>query len=676
MWQKINRNINRKFAIGFIIAVTIFFVGFLTSQFISISFPAFPGFPKISINIPSLPAISLSPSIPKIEGIENFTSEEDFRAYLQKSELGYGYLGGARTGAGQPGWTEIGVLPSPFAEKGAGIGGGGEPDRISTTTVQVPGIDEPDIIKTDGKEVYFSPTSYYGWTVREQEAIPPLPTDETKIVKAFPPENLSIEGQIDKRGDLLLIGNSLVILSGDKIYGYNVLNPKSPQKKWTMILGKQNYLVGARRYQDKIYLITSTMINSYHPCPIKPLSVEENTLEIKCADIYHPTVTVPVDVTYSAMIVNPDSGKIENTISFVGTSGLSVVYMSENAIYITYSYYESIIRFYINFLKEKCSDIIPAWLINKLEKLESYDISDTSKMTEFEIISEQFMASLSDDDKLKIENELKNRMDDYYKDHIRELEKTGLAKIGLNEFKLLATGNVSGQPLNQFSLDEYKNHLRIATTIGGGWGLIGGLGESANDVYLLDSNLNITGSVKDLGKEERIYSVRFIEDKGYVVTFKQIDPFFVLDLSDPKNPELEGELKIPGYSSYLHPITKDQILGIGKEGSNVKISLFNVEQPQNPTEVSKYTLDEYWSDILDTHHAFLLDEKHEVFFLPGSKGGYIFSYMNDQLRLTKAVSGIIAKRAIYINDFLYIIGEDKIIVLNEMDWSDVNELEF
>ena len=207
-------------------------------------------------------------------------------------------------------------------------------------------------------------------------------------------------------------------------------------------------------------------------------------------------------------------------------------------------------------------------------------------------------------------------------------------------------------------------------------GLIRGTGESANDVYILDENLEITGSVKDLGLTERIYSARFIADKGYLVTFRQVDPFYVLDLSDPKNPELKGELKIPGYSSYLHPITKDKILGIGKEGSQVKISLFDVESPENPSELAKYTLNEYWSDILNTHHAFLLDKKHEIFFLPGSKGGYIFSYEGNQLKLTRAVSDIRARRAIYINDYLYIIGDDKIAVLNEIDWEKVNELEF
>ncbi|KKU39319.1 MAG: hypothetical protein UX55_C0039G0006 [Candidatus Azambacteria bacterium GW2011_GWE2_46_45] len=178
---------------------------------------------------------------------------------------------------------------------------------------------------------------------------------------------------------------------------------------------------------------------------------------------------------------------------------------------------------------------------------------------------------------------------------------------------------------------------------------------------MLDEKLNIRGSVQGLGLTERIYSVRFIEDKGYVVTFRQTDPLYVLDLSDPARPELKGELKIPGYSAYLNP--------------QVKISLFDVSQPTQPAEKDKYILDEYWSEVLSTHHAFLLDKKHEIFFLPGGKGGYVFSYKNDKLELRKAISGVSAKRAVYINDYLYIIAEDKITVLNEIDWEKINELE-
>jgi uncharacterized secreted protein with C-terminal beta-propeller domain len=265
-----------------------------------------------------------------------------------------------------------------------------------------------------------------------------------------------------------------------------------------------------------------------------------------------------------------------------------------------------------------------------------------------------------------------NRLESYFQEHQRELEKTGVVKIGLDSFQVEATGEVPGQLLNQFSMDEYQGHLRMAVTVGSTFGTA----QSANDIYILDERLNQIGAVVDLGLGERIYSARFIEDKGYLVTFRQIDPFFVINLADPHHPQLKGELKIPGYSSYLHPITKDKILGVGKEGSQVKISLFDVSSSDNPREVAKYTMEEYWSDILKTHHAFLLDEDHRIFFLPGSKGGYVFSYQNDQLELKRAVSDIAARRAIYINDYLYIIGDNKMVVLNETNWEQVNQLDF
>jgi uncharacterized secreted protein with C-terminal beta-propeller domain len=244
-----------------------------------------------------------------------------------------------------------------------------------------------------------------------------------------------------------------------------------------------------------------------------------------------------------------------------------------------------------------------------------------------------------------------------------------------------STGSVPGKLLNQFSLDEYKGNLRAATNVGESflnWGFGFGAGNSdntANDVYILGDDLKTRGSVTDLGKGEKIFGVRFIEDKGYVVTFKQVDPLYVLDLADPMNPAKKGELKIPGYSSYLHPITKDKILGVGEENNQVKISLFDVSDPQNPREISKYNLDEYYSEISATHHAFLLDAKHQIFFLPGSKGGYVFSYAGDNLTLAKAVSDIQAKRAIYIDNFLYVIGENKLVVLDEGNWEKVSELE-
>lgn len=617
------------------------------------------------------------PPSPEVENIKKFSSEEDFKSYLEEGESGfYGYgMGGGFGMAAPRAMEEISAVPAPLGIDSK------TPERVSETTVQVKGIDEPDIVKTDGQEIYFSSTGgyYWRWGWGTEMIIPPRIKGEVKTIKAFPPADLAIDGKIDKVGNLLLHEDILVIFAGDKIYGYDISNPKSPKKEWTTELGERSYITGARLYQGKIYLITRTRIDNVHPCPIRPLTVGGAPLEVRCVDIYHPVIPIPVDVTYNAMVFDPASGEIEKTVSFVGSSAESVVYMSENGIYITYYYQGDFIKFFSDFFTEKCQDIVPDWLIEKLEKLAGYDISSTAKMTEFQVLIGEYYNSLDSDESLRIGNELTNRMTDYHKEHKRDLEKTGIVKIGLEGFDITASGNVPGKPLNQFSLDEYQNHLRIAVTVGErffGMGLIGGVRESANDVYVLDKNLKITGSVKDLGLTERIYSARFIGDKGYLVTFRQVDPFYVLDLADPQNPELKGELKIPGYSSYLHPITEDKILGIGKEGSQVKISLFDVASPENPSELAKYTLDEYWSDILDTHHAFLLDKKHQIFFLPGSRGGYVFSYEDNQLKLTRAVSDIRARRAIYINDYLYIIGDDQITILNEIDWEEVNELEF
>ncbi|MFH1387696.1 MAG: beta-propeller domain-containing protein [Patescibacteria group bacterium] len=616
----------------------------------------------------------------KITKIKKFSSEQEFKTYLQASanEQQNYYSGGIRA-------LEMGMLsttPTAMVEKTQSAT---TIERISETNVQVLKIDEPDIVKTNGKEIYFSPESIYWGRFQERpfvskESMPPYPKiQKTKIITAFPPSDLSSISEIDKVGTLLLNKNILIIFSGQEIFGYDVSNSKSPEKKWNIKLEYNVSIADIRLYKEKIYLVTKAWINQSRPCQIKLLTTNETPLEIKCQEIYHPVSPVPVDTTFSAMILNHVSGEIEKNISFVGSSDSSVIYMSENGIYITYSYSENTIKFFSAFLKEN-QDIFPNWLNEKMEKLENYEISQQTKLLEFQLLLEKYQTSLNNDERMKTENELSNRMSDYYKKHNRELEQTGIVKIDLEKFDINATGNVPGHPLNQFALDEYKNHLRIATTIGENrMGFISGIGnntESANDVYILDNNLKITGSIENLGLAEKIYSVRFLEDKGYVVTFRQTDPFYVLDLLDPQKPELKGELKIPGYSSYLHPISNDIILGIGKEGQQVKLSLFDVEDPKNPKEVDKYILDEYSSDILSTHHAFLIDKKHNVFFLPGSKGGYIFSFENNKFKLVKTISQISAKRALYINDYLYIIGDDKITVLDEKNWEKVNELKF
>ena len=618
-----------------------------------------------------------------------FKSEAEFKEYIANSQnmgnFGFGGIAMRETAVMTPTMGAPTMSAEDSSNKSAPSPA---PDRVSGTNVQVSGIDEPDILKTNGKEIYLSLENYYfygrpvpmmepGVSVDSRIAPDYYPQDRgnTKVITAFPPESLALKTKIERTGNLLLSGNVLTVFEGQSIFGYDVSNPDAPKEKWRVDLKDNSNLVTSRLHDGKIYLITQTWMNSGNPCPFIPLMAKGVNISIPCTEIYHPRVETPADVTYTAMILDPQAGTVKNNLSFVGASGSSIIYMSPNALYVAYSYPGDYVKVFVGFFKEKARDLVPSSILSQFEKLEGYDISQSSKMNEFQMILDRHLNSLDKDDRLKFENEIQNRLKDYMKAHIRELSQTGLTKISLNNLQITATGNIPGTLNNQFSMDEWNGNLRIASTIDGGffWGF-GGNSESANDVYVLDGGLSVIGSVQNLGLTERIYSARFVEDRGYLVTFRQTDPFYVLDLSNPRKPEMKGELKIPGFSSYLHPLEKNLILGVGQESGGVKLSLFNVSNPSNPVEISKYSLKDYWTEVQTTHHAFLADAAHNIFFMPGGEGGYVFSYEGNTLSLKKAVSQIRSRRAIYMNDYLYVVGEDRIVVLNENNWETVKDL--
>ncbi|EKD42321.1 MAG: hypothetical protein ACD_73C00207G0002, partial [uncultured bacterium] len=207
-------------------------------------------------------------------------------------------------------------------------------------------------------------------------------------------------------------------------------------------------------------------------------------------------------------------------------------------------------------------------------------------------------------------------------------EKTIVHRFALGSGSKLhayqGTGSVPGHILNSFSLGEYEGHLRIATTTGF-WG-----DETTNQVYILDTtnpSLPIVGSIEDIAKGETIYGVRFLGSRGYVVTFKKIDPLFVLDLQAPTNPQIAGELKMPGYSTYIHPINERLVLGIGKDAEDmgsfawfqgVKLALFDVSDPSNPKIVDEEIIGDRGttSDAISNHHAFTYDATTGLLALP------------------------------------------------------------
>ena len=188
-----------------------------------------------------------------------------------------------------------------------------------------------------------------------------------------------------------------------------------------------------------------------------------------------------------------------------------------------------------------------------------------------------------------------------------------------------ASGEVLGVIRNQFSLSEHAGHLRVVTTVGGPWGS----DRSESWVRVLDTGgqqLVEVGSVGDIGRGEQVQSVRFVGDVGYVVTFRQIDPFYTIDLSDPANPAVVGELKIPGFSSYLHPISDTLILGVGSDAADTgrvtgaKVSLFDVSDLAAPQEVAVWTAPDGWHDVGRDHRAFLWWAPENLAVIPVTVG--------------------------------------------------------
>ena len=262
-----------------------------------------------------------------------------------------------------------------------------------------------------------------------------------------------------------------------------------------------------------------------------------------------------------------------------------------------------------------------------------------------------------------------------------------------------SAGEVSGTPLNSFSMDEHNDYFRIATTVNQ-WTSTTESGslQTWNNLYTLDSSMNIAGRLEHIAEGERIYSARFIGDRSYLVTFKQTDPLFVIDLAVPEAPQILGELKIPGFSNYLHPYDDTHLLGFGQdteatpEGGvltkGVKLALFDVSDVANPKEMHKLTIGDSWSysPLSWDHKALFFDKKRNLLGFPISvtakaaeqewpsevfQGAHVYSVtLEDGFQLQAAITHQQAtesyrwdhyiQRLLSIGDQLYTLSETRV----------------
>lgn len=288
--------------------------------------------------------------------------------------------------------------------------------------------------------------------------------------------------------------------------------------------------------------------------------------------------------------------------------------------------------------------------------------------------------------------------DSQYLSYGRKGEHTDSTKIFRYSYKdgrmnKEAEGSVKGTLRDDMAMNEYQDYLRMVTTVESSDGEeviddISGeiIGYDTSDVsttnslYVLDQNLQVAGKIEDLAKGERIYSARFMGDAGYFVTFRETDPLFSADLSNPRQPKILGELKISGFSEYLHFYSKDLLLGIGMEADEntgetrgMKISMFDISNPADVREQSKINLPEYdYSDALYNYKAVLIDPQKNLFGF--SAEGYgdnyeqaylLFTYENGEFRQILKIDcsdeehwGGWTLRGTYIKDRFFLLEQD------------------
>lgn len=263
--------------------------------------------------------------------------------------------------------------------------------------------------------------------------------------------------------------------------------------------------------------------------------------------------------------------------------------------------------------------------------------------------------------------------------------ETAVRRISYDEGKLKgeAQGKVKGYVNDSFSIDDYEGYLRIVTTINGA-------ANTTNAVYVLDKDMKTVGKITDLAEDEQVYSARLLGETGYFVTYRQTDPLFSVDFSDPKNPKIIGELKIPGFSEYLHPYDDGLLLGIGLDTEEesgvtdgVKLSMFDISDPTDVKEVHKYTIKgAYSSDIFNDYRAVLIDRGRNMigFSTYGNSEMYhMFSYDRSKgfrPEMEEEVNGMsyMGTRGVYINDKLYVVKGNAIESYRIGDYTKVDDI--
>lgn len=582
----------------------------------------------------------------------------------------------------------------------------------SQTNVQVFGVDEADIVKNDGKYIYT------------------LTQGKLTITDAFPAKNAEILYEndiVDSPIQMFLNDDELIIFARDydetaTFSKYSIMPyPRSTPITVAYIIdikdksnpkiideySVEGDFLEARMVDNKIVFVARKSVYYNDDfVDIPRIMAAGNKMTVDVIAFPHPQRNYQFN-TVAVLDLNSKNFEAESFLLGYSTN----MYMTDENLYLTYEKeydQKTQEKFDKECFNEAIKETLPLSLQNRINSLNDWD--------EINELLSNYYDNLDEDEKNDFWEMSSKALTKCQEKNANERQKTIIQKIGIkNGIEYLSSGEVSGTVLNQFSMDEKGDKFRIATTLSV-W--TGSSSIRNNNVYVLDEELNILGSLEGIAKDERIYSTRFIDDRLYMVTFRTIDPFFVIDLSTDK-PEILGELKIPGFSNYLHPYDENHVIGIGREtegtewggvaNSGIKISLFDVTDVNNPIQLDKYELGDRFamSPALDDHKAFLFDKDKNILVIPVTerkgnvkyyydtngqtwRGAYVFGITPaDGIELKGTVTHKAygnsyyyynnvydVQRSLYIDDVLYTISGNKIVMTDLDTFDKINSVNF
>ena len=448
----------------------------------------------------------------------------------------------------------------------------------STTNIQVENVDEADITKTDGNYIY---------SISENKVV---------ITNVENPSNMKIETKILPDDnfipeDIILYESKIVIISSKNSSGnqydtmvsiYDITNKSMPQKVEEYILYSKYYT--SRCINGNLIVIASSYLRKEDNKVVTYYEENNERKEIGLKNIkYLKNKQSDYQTIVSSINLNKEKENVKiNSYLF----NVENAYISEKNVYLLNDGYEH---------------------IDKNKPLKYYLLK----------LAKKGIIGYIKDDEI-IDN-------NYYMN-------TTIYKFEINEQGNLEYKNntkVKGYTIDQFSIDEYDENLRVALH-----------DEDGSRVVVLNKNLKVLGTTKYLSKGEKMYSTRFLGNKAYMVTYKNTDPLYVIDLTDPRNPKQLGELKIPGYSTYLHPYDENHIIGIGMQTEEIvnknasgnvintravitgmKMALFDVSDVNKPIQISETIIGDKrtTSAILTNHKALLFSKEKEILAIPVNK---------------------------------------------------------